>query len=265
MQNFYKKKQGDMKPNTENHIFDYDCRETAKNYVNVSSVLAGFAFTAIVLILDKKLDATPYLNVLRDKSCMAFLTGLFGCLVSAFTFSVLSGESSLNRRVFSAMLIGGGSFTLSGTFLFWGIVALMQIFVSPDIVGISKWIFLCTVFFVLIFLLLGALDVFFKSDSLVKSKFGTNSLSAFLWMLSVTLLPLVIAFNIRFLHGFDLDLLKSYFNPIVSILLFITIIEGLSTVILLNFNENLTLSLTQLIIWLLVHSIILSSMVIILP
>lgn len=126
----------------------YDVRTAAQSYSNVAAILAGFAVAAIVLIVQLTLQyrAVPSIPSLpdaskardrsghsspslpdADKALVALLSALFGCVLAAFNFAVISGELEVLARSYSIAILGGGGFGLAVAFMFWGLAVLIRV------------------------------------------------------------------------------------------------------------------------------------------
>ncbi len=122
----------------------YNVRTAAQSQSNIAAVLAGFAFTAVVLVVQTQLPSAVSLGLLegqpqllRGRVAIAFLIAFFGCIISAFMFSVVAGEQEVEPRSHIVAFLGGGGFSISTVFIFWGVVVLSRLFLPPDAVHIT--------------------------------------------------------------------------------------------------------------------------------
>ena len=101
---------------------NYDVRVAAQSFSSIATVLAGFAFTTIVLVI--QLALTPEVELddtaLVYRAASSFLIAFFGCTIAAFTFGMVSGDEVLAPRSHAVALLGGASFGLSIIYMFWG-------------------------------------------------------------------------------------------------------------------------------------------------
>ena len=133
----------DNHPNApEKSIPHYDVRIASQSYSNIATVLAGFAFAAVVLVVQQNPPDVPNATLLRDWATIAFLLAFFGCLVAAFTFAVVTGEEELAPRSHTMALLGGGGFALATVYVIWGLVVLVKLFLSSSILAPARWIFI---------------------------------------------------------------------------------------------------------------------------
>jgi len=120
----------------------YDVRAASQNYSNIATVLAGFAFVAVVLVVEQRLSPDiSYTTLLRDRASITFLLAFFGCVVSAFTFAVVAAEEELAPRSHAMAFLGGGIFALSTIYVLSGLVMLVKLFLSPTVIVPARWIF----------------------------------------------------------------------------------------------------------------------------
>lgn len=144
----------------------YDVRTASQSYSNVATVIAGFAFAAVVLVVQSKLPNVPDATLLRDWATIALLLAFFGCLGAAFTFAVVSGEEMLAPRSHAMALLGGAGFAVSTVYVFWGLVLLMKLFLSPSIVNLARWIFGGVTLIAPMYLILSVFDPIIAFDQL---------------------------------------------------------------------------------------------------
>lgn len=250
-----------MKIKTKNNISHWDCRETAKNYVNTTSVLAGFAFTAIILVLDKNNDISRELQNLKDWACIGFTISFFGFIVSSFTFSIVSGEGNINSRAFTMMLIGGCGLSVSAGFLMWGIVLLMKVFSQSEISEVSSWIFLSSIILSLLYLIYVVIDIFYVFEEPDKQKLKKIDLSK---LFIGAFAPIVCATLVKL---FD----NGYFSSVITIkqvaILSVIVISfsGANAVRISNLAEDYKISINQSSTWIAFHSLIFCVLILLLP
>ena len=124
-------------------------------YSQVASVLAGFAFTAVILVLQANAgDQTS-----KELVAIAFMIAFFGCIAAAFNFAAISGQHGASARSFTMGLFAGGGFGISTLYMFWGLVVLMSIFISPTLTQLAFLLFIGVTLVAPIFLVVAALDI----------------------------------------------------------------------------------------------------------
>jgi hypothetical protein len=125
------------------HKPHYNVRTAAQSYSNIGAVLAGFAFAAMILVMQNTQlpQKLPDAALLRDWATIVFLIALFGCILSAFAFSVVSGEEILAPRTNMIALFGGVGFSISASLIFWSLVTLTKIFLDSNIVTLARLLY----------------------------------------------------------------------------------------------------------------------------
>lgn len=124
------------------HAPHYEVRHASQSYSNIAAVLAGFAFAAVVLVMQSSpLSLTSDVVIFRDQATLAFLLSFIGCIISAFVFATVTGEEVLAPRSHTMALLGGIGFSISTNLIILGLATLTQIFLSPDI-----YVFVQTIF-----------------------------------------------------------------------------------------------------------------------
>jgi hypothetical protein len=121
--------------------------------------LAGFAVAAVILVMQLNIpDSTPYKVLMRDWASIAFLVAFFGCMLSSFIFSVVTGEEILARRTTMVALFGGIGMSISTSLVFWGLVTLTKVFLDPDVVELARIIYPVFILILPAYLSFSALD-----------------------------------------------------------------------------------------------------------
>ncbi|NES88373.1 MULTISPECIES: hypothetical protein [Okeania] len=233
----------------------WNSTETAKNYVNIASVLAGFAFTAVVLVVQSTIPM-PNNTLLRDWSSIAFLIGFFGCVVSSFTFSVIVGEEEIFPRSFALMLLAGGGFAISGIYLFWGLAILIKLFLTADIASVSKWIFGGSLILIPMYLISSAADILI-ANKLYNNRQETISKKKYFYLFIAGYFPILVGIFFQFILSRQP---VSSFSPIFNL----SIIFSLALIILGNAiafwvshkNDSFRLDFIPILFWIFLHSCI---------
>ncbi|MBM2622789.1 hypothetical protein JIG36_45545 [Actinoplanes sp. LDG1-06] len=94
----------------------------AENYGQLSGVLAGFAFTALVLLLSRDRERR---HAVRGGVPLLLFVAFLTLIINTVMYSVLAGDSAQPRAA-SAQVINGLSFGLSIAVLLQGITLLIQ-------------------------------------------------------------------------------------------------------------------------------------------
>ena len=241
----------------------WDCRETAKNYVTASSLLAGFSFASIFLLLDGP-ASTGVTNDLLNQTSTAFLIGFFGCIISMFNYSIISGEGELTPRVYNLMLIAGSNFTLSGLFLFWGLIPFFRLHGNILSANLSIWIFCIAILFIVMFLIFSALDniILLNGENM---NYQTVKASSKISLLTIPTLPIIISIIIKqFIPVITDSILANYPTFLFGLLIFLSI-GGIITGIVTHLGNDFKLSHSKSIIWLTTHTTAFGILIILIP
>ena len=117
-----------------------DIRTTAGHDSNLAAVLAGFAFTAVILVMQQTQGAGgPSSSTLAGQATSSFLVAFFGCLVAATLYAVVAGDVTLGARARGTFFFTSVSAFVGGSHLFFGLCCLSAIYL-PDQVYLSRWV-----------------------------------------------------------------------------------------------------------------------------
>ena len=117
-----------------------DIRTTAGQDSNLAAVLAGFAFTAVILVMQQTEGAGgPISSTLVGQATSSFLVAFFGCLVSATLYAVVAGDVTLGARARGTFFFTSVSAFVGGSHLFFGLCCLSAAYL-PDQVYLSRWV-----------------------------------------------------------------------------------------------------------------------------
>ena len=248
------------------HREHYDVREASKNYSNIASVLAGFAFAAVVLVVQSTLPANvPAAIILRDLSSIAFLLAFFGCIVSAFTFSVVAGEEALTPRSHSMAFIAGSGFALSAICIFWGLATLIEIFLSPWVISTAYLILGGFVFICPIFLIMSWLDVSIAFDDIEikRIQIPTQTLAT---LFIVGYAPLFVGVLSRASALRGLNTFTAIVYNIIFLASFALILVGtIWSLVFSNAEYEARVSFRLCAIWIGIHSCVFAALIMLLP
>lgn len=139
------------------HKPHYDVREASDGYSNIAAVLAGFAFAAIVLVIQIP-NLPEGTELSRDWAAIAFLVAFIGSLLSSFTFSIVRGEEILSPRSHTVALLGGCGFMISANLIFWGVATIVKVFLSENIYLFIYYSFPIVMAFSLLYVAYSAFD-----------------------------------------------------------------------------------------------------------
>ena len=232
----------------------YNVVKASQSFSNIAAVLAGFALAAVILVVQiQDLPDKANAATLRDWATIAFLVALFGCVASAFTFGVLTGEAEPGSRSHAAALFGGTGFAVSTVFVFWGLASLTKIFLSEDIVELTRWLFFGTILIVPLHLIFSAIDAIrMKEDtSFSPGHFLRLATPSYLLITSAIILSLI---GIPPLT----DLLASAFRPIAVISFTVIVVSAAGALFVSERPVDYSLNPTFGRVWILVQSAILA-------
>lgn len=106
-----------------------DIAEISGNYSQMSGVLAGFAFTAMVYLLTPGQGASSGAPTRRGgKELLALFAAFFALIITTLIYSVLAGENvaAARPRAATSQLVNGVVFGLAGIMLLQGVTLLMR-------------------------------------------------------------------------------------------------------------------------------------------
>lgn len=139
------------------HFPHYNVRIAAQSYSNIGAILAGFALAAMILVIQNTHPPQKSPEA-ADLATIAFLIAFFGCITSAFVFSVVSGEEILAHRTNMVAVFGGMGFSISANLIFWGLVTLTKLFLDESISNLAIILYVVFSFIQPAFLGFSALD-----------------------------------------------------------------------------------------------------------
>lgn len=97
----------------------YDVRVGSQQYSNIAGLLAGFAFTIVVLVAQENTPSLTDTEILiRNIAAIGFLVSFFGCVLASFIFALISGEEALTPRANQMAFFAGAAFSLNISLLF---------------------------------------------------------------------------------------------------------------------------------------------------
>ncbi len=72
---------------------------------------------------------------------VAFLVAFFGCTLSAFVYSIVISEEIFSPRTNTVVEFGAIGFSVSTSFVFWGLVSLIHIYLDDTVGTIAQGLF----------------------------------------------------------------------------------------------------------------------------
>lgn len=241
----------------------YDVRISSQGYSNIASVLAGFALAAVVLVVQSSPPAIEGAALLRDWASIAFFVAFFGCVMAAFVFAVVAGEEILAPRSHTMALIGGSGLAMSTVYIFWGLVILTKLFLSPSIVPLARLIFVGVTLIAPLYLMLAALSatgVGFEGLDVEPIEISTRT---WIQLLAFGYVPISFGiFNLLF-HLAPVE--TSYFGPFVIVSCVLLGIGMVGALLISIFRRAFRLGLTLSALWISLHSCISGVLLTLLP
>lgn len=120
----------------------YDVRVGCQQYSNIAGLLAGFAFTIVILVAQENSSSLNDAEIIsRNIAAIGFFVSFFGCVIASFIFALISGEEALTPRANQMAFFAGAAFSLNISLLFWGISAILKTFLVKEVALIAYQIF----------------------------------------------------------------------------------------------------------------------------
>lgn len=119
----------------------YDVRKASEQYSNIAGLLAGFAFTVLMLVAQSNAPSLSEVETLRRNfAAIGFFVVFFGAILSSFVFAVISGEEALTPRANQMAFFGGASFSLTLALSFWSIAEVLRGFLVEEVAILANQI-----------------------------------------------------------------------------------------------------------------------------
>ncbi|WP_328365555.1 hypothetical protein OG800_35475 [Streptomyces sp. NBC_00445] len=118
----------------------FDIAQTSQLYSQLTGVLAGFSFTAIVIAISRTLegarqtapDAPDEVKGSLDEALPVMVCSFLGLVISSLTYSAIAGDAKNTGRASIEELVGGLAFSISGILMFYSIVLMLYMAKSDD-------------------------------------------------------------------------------------------------------------------------------------
>lgn len=220
------------------HRISSDIRVASQGYANISGILAGFAFTVIILII--QINGTDTIRVvnIQNKAAVGFLVSFFACIMSCFAFSVITAEEILTPRTNHMALFAGLGFSTATSLVFWSLAIILKTFLVNDVATVAHQIFPLFIFIHPAYVATSILDSIYLFD------FRRPTFKEFLVILVPSYLPLFTAIVIRF-QGVSIDIYTNnfYFSCLIWSTLAASITNNLLAIIFSISSEEYRLKL----------------------
>lgn len=117
-----------------------DVRRTSEHHANLSAVLAGFAFTAIILVVQETQSShSQDFSALLSQATASFLMALIGCLTCAVLFAVIASDREMVARPRGVFFLTSMIAFISGSHIFYALNCLLAVYL-PHLVYLSRWV-----------------------------------------------------------------------------------------------------------------------------
>ena len=119
----------------------YDVRIACQQYSNIAGLVAGFAFTVLILVAENNNSSISDVEILsRNFAAIGIFVALFVAMLSSFVFAVISGEEALTPRANLMAFFGGASFSLTLALTFWSTAVVLRGFLVSQAATIADQI-----------------------------------------------------------------------------------------------------------------------------
>jgi hypothetical protein len=226
----------------------FNVRVASQGYANIAGVLAGFAFAAIVLIVQSSGSAS---SNLKHVSILGFLVSFFGCVISSFAFTLIAGEELLTPRANHMALFAGTGFAVALNMLLWSLAALLKEFFVNDAALLAKQLLALFVLIPPAFVSTGVLDNIPIFD------FRKANAKEFLTVLLPCYAPLLLCFAARVLGVFVPPIVGDpFFVVLIWLAVGAVLLSGVITTLFSATSNTYRLGLLPAGFWLGIHSAI---------
>lgn len=239
-------------------IRSYDVRTASQQYANIAGILAGFAFTVVILVAQENKPSLIHPEILkRNIAAVGFFTTFFGCILASFVFPLISGEEALTPRTNQMAFFAGAGFSLTISLLFWSIGAVLKAFLLEEVALFVYQIFPLFVIIHPIYVVASILDNIYIFDC------RKPTLREYLISTVPSFLPILIALLLR-INGLTINTviyLKPFYT-VIWLFLIAIIIGNISSAIFSTVNEDLRISIVFNSFWMCIHSVLISMLIV---
>ncbi len=239
-------------------IRSYDIRVASQQYANIAGLLAGFAFTIVILVAQENEPKLTAIEILgRNLAAVSFFVSFFGCILTSFVFALISSEEVLTRRAHQMAFFAAAGFSSTISLLFWSIAAILKAFLVDEVALFAYQIFPLFVIIHPVYVVASVLDEIYIFDRR-KPRLREYSIlvgPSFLTILAACLLRAGGLTVTATLH------LQSFYI-IVWLLVFLIIIDNVVSAIFSTVDDDFRVNMLFSSFWMLVHSILISFLII---
>jgi len=120
-------------------ILCFDITKASGYYSQMAGVLAGFAFAAIILLIQSQPLGQPNQQQRANlqKVLISFITAFLGLVITTFLYAVVSGEEVMAPRAMTLGFVSSIAFSIAVLDLFYGVVWLFKAWDMGDIATTS--------------------------------------------------------------------------------------------------------------------------------
>jgi hypothetical protein len=239
-------------------VRSYDVRTASQQYANIAGLLAGFAFTAVILIAQENKPTLSDVEVLRRNiAAVGFFVSFFGCILNSFVFAIISGEEELTPRVNQMAFFVAASFSLSITLLFWSIALILKAFLVEEVAAISYKIFPLSIMIHPIYVISSVLDSIYIFEC------RKPRLYEYLVAIVPSLVPILIAFMLRMGKlTINAELNLNAFYSIIWCFITMIILGNVASAASSTLNEDFRLNIKLSGFWVCLHTVLISYLII---
>ncbi len=243
----------------------YSIIDASVGYAQVATVLAGFAFAGVLLLLQD--SAGKSLTDAQANAIISLLIAFFGCTLASFTFTAISGEQTLTTKANTMGFIGAGGFAISTIFIFWAIALLIhEMFVNQQIYFISYLLFVAALIVTPFYFAFSLFDGLVISGKYANGQVAIRENWQFVFLPSYIPIFFFIfsSLTVKYIYKTQIKISYPLFGTISTIsIILICIGAGLSMIIssLSKFEISLYISA----IWTFIHCTIFGVLLFILP
>lgn len=203
----------------------YDVRLASEGFSNIAAIIAGFAFAAIILVIQTPVPLGEESS--RDWATVAFIVAFIGCLLSAFTFSIIKGEESLTHRAYTMALLCGCGFTTSANLVFFGLATISKVFLSTQIYAFIYFSFPLFMAFSLVYVCFSAFDpiVSFEKRKVERSEYAQVFGPPYILLIAA------LVFKYMGFHAMETEI-SHWFNWVMAGALFINMFSAIAVILI---------------------------------
>ncbi|MGV9991623.1 hypothetical protein [Streptomyces sp. NPDC003374] len=119
----------------------FDIGATSELYSQLTGVLAGFSFTAVIIAVSRSLEPGPapanppqadQVKVSLEKAMPVMICSFLGLVITSLTYSAIAGDAKNAGRATIEELVGGLAFSVAGILMFYSIVLLLEAIAMAD-------------------------------------------------------------------------------------------------------------------------------------